>query len=82
MHNTMLRPAAQVMDLNRLGAGFASRLSFMHTLVKHMIADQWHIEYSRFALDEDGHGQAVFDIQTPETPLERPNNDLQTTKTQ
>ncbi len=69
MQNTILRPPAQVMDLNRLGAGFASRLSFMRTLVRHMMAKQWRIEYSRFDLDENGYGQVVFDIQTPNSHL-------------
>ncbi|MDP6968160.1 MAG: hypothetical protein QGG88_03490 [Gammaproteobacteria bacterium] len=69
MQNAILRPPAQAMDLHRLGAGFASRLSFMRTLVRHMMANQWRIEYSRFDLDKHGYGQAVFDIQTPNSHL-------------
>ena len=53
------------MDLNRLGAGFATRLSFMRVLVRQMINEQWHISYSRFNLDEQGYGHAVFSIRTP-----------------
>lgn len=67
--NAMLRPPAQAMDLERLGAGFASRLSFMRTLVRHMQDHQWQIKYSRFNLDENGYGHAVFDIQTPNSHL-------------
>ena len=69
MQNAMLRPPAQAMDLNRLGAGFASRLSFMRTLVRHMTDNQWRIEYSRFNLDENGYGHVVFDIQSPNSHL-------------
>ena len=69
MQNAMLRPPAQAMDLNRLGAGFASRLSFMRTLVRHMTDGQWSIEYSRFNLDEHGYGHVVFDIQSPNSHL-------------
>lgn len=67
--NAMLRPPAQAMDLERLGAGFASRLSFMRTLVRHMQDHQWQIKYSRFNLDENGYGHGVFDIQTPNSHL-------------
>ena len=67
--NAMLRPPAQAMDLERLGAGFASRLSFMRTLVRHMQDHEWQIKYSRFNLDENGYGHAVFDIQTPNSHL-------------
>ena len=69
MQNAMLRPPAQAMDMNRLGAGFASRLSFMRTLVRHMTDNQWCIEYSRFNLDENGYGHVVFDIQSPNSHL-------------
>jgi hypothetical protein len=69
MQNIALRPPALVMDLNRLGAGFASRLSFMRTLMRNMIGNDWQIKYSRFDLDNDGYGHVVFDIQTPSSHL-------------
>ena len=69
MSQIILRPPAQAMDLERLGAGFASRLSFMRTLVRHMVQDQWAISYSQFELDQDGYGHAVFDIKMPHSQL-------------
>ena len=69
MQNIALRPPALVMDLNRLGAGFASRLSFMRTLMRNMIGNDWRIKYSRFDLDNDGYGHVVFDIKTPSSHL-------------
>jgi len=69
MSQVILRPAAQAMDLERLGAGFASRLSFMRTLVRHMVQDKWAISYSQFELDKDGYGHAVFDIKMPHSQL-------------
>jgi hypothetical protein len=69
MSQIILRPASQAMDLERLGAGFASRLSFMRTLVRHMVQDQWAISYSQFELDADGYGHAVFDIKMPHSQL-------------
>ena len=69
MSQVILRPAAQAMDLERLGSGFSSRLSFMRTLVRHMVKDQWVISYSQFELDKDGYGHAVFDIKMPHSQL-------------
>lgn len=69
MSQIILRPPAQVMDLERLGAGFASRLSFMRSLVRHMVQDKWGISYSQFELDQNGYGHAVFDIKTPHSQL-------------
>ncbi|MDC9719518.1 MAG: hypothetical protein PSN46_02195 [Gammaproteobacteria bacterium] len=69
MSQIILRPAAQAMDLERLGAGFASRLSFMRTLVRHMVQEQWAISYSQFELDQDGYGHAIFDIKMPHSQL-------------
>ncbi len=56
MSQIILRPASQAMDLERLGAGFSSNLSFMRTLVRHMVKDQWAISYSQFELDQEGYG--------------------------
>jgi len=69
MSEIILRPPAQAMDLERLGAGFSSRLSFMRTLVRHMVKDQWAISYSQFELDKGGYGHAVFDIKMPHSQL-------------
>ena len=69
MSQIILRPASQAMDLERLGAGFSSRLSFMRTLVRHMVRDQWGISYSQFELDQQGYGHAVFDIKMPHSQL-------------
>tara|TARA_B110000503_G_scaffold83219_2_gene127017 strand:- start:4602 stop:6302 length:1701 start_codon:yes stop_codon:yes gene_type:complete len=69
MSQIILRPASQAMDLERLGAGFSSRLSFMRTLVRHMVEEQWTISYSQFELDHDGYGHAVFDIKMPHSQL-------------
>jgi hypothetical protein len=50
MSQIILRPASQAMDLERLGAGFSSRLSFMRTLVRHMVHDQLAKSYCQFKL--------------------------------
>lgn len=61
----VLRPAAQVMALPRLGSMHASRLSFARSLVRQMIRERWQIECERFALDADGYGEAIYRVATP-----------------
>lgn len=60
-----LRPAGQVMQLERLGSLHASRLSFVRSLVRQMGRQRWQISCTRFDLDAQGHGTAVYRLQTP-----------------
>lgn len=60
-----LRPASQVMDLERLGAMHQSRLSFMRTLIRKIMRERWQITPARFELDNDGYGTVVYEIQAP-----------------
>ena len=60
-----LRPASQVMKLERFGAYHQSRLSFMRTLVRKIFRERWKIEPSIFNLDNDGYGTVVYEVQAP-----------------
>ncbi len=60
-----MRPEAEVMDLARLGSFHSSTLSFMRTLVRRIMKEEWTIERSRFDLDSDGYGTAIYRIETP-----------------
>ncbi|MFV8570014.1 hypothetical protein ACNQ6O_02270 [Marinobacter sp. SBS5] len=60
-----LRPASEVMKLERLGSMFASRLSFVRSLMRKMIAERWQVANTVFDLDTNGHGLAVYRITTP-----------------
>ena len=60
-----LRPASEVMKLERLGSMFASRLSFVRSLMRKMITERWQITNTVFDLDSRGHGLAVYRITTP-----------------
>ncbi|UVJ42397.1 hypothetical protein NVV94_17370 [Pseudomonas sp. LS1212] len=62
---TALRPAAQVMDLDRLGSHFQSRLSFVRSSMRKMMSEQWQIQRSCFDLDGEGYGTAIYRIETP-----------------
>jgi hypothetical protein len=62
--NTLpMRPARQVMQLDRLGSLHQSRLSFMRTLVRRMVAENWHITSPVFDLDKQGFGTVVYQIE-------------------
>ena len=64
-----LRPPATVMTPEGLSAFKASRLSFLRTVIGRMARERWRIETSRFELDDEGRGTAVYRIETPERLL-------------
>ncbi|WP_416898524.1 MAG: hypothetical protein ACMVY4_01945 [Minwuia sp.] len=61
-----LRPPSRVMNLERMGAAFPTRLSFMRSLVRRMARERWRFEIVRFDIDERGVGTAVLAAHTPE----------------
>lgn len=61
-----LRPPEAVMRLERMGAAFQTRLSFMRSLVRRMGRERWRIEATRFDLDDDGYGTVVYTATTPQ----------------
>jgi hypothetical protein len=60
-----LRPADRVMNLVRLGSLHASRLSFSRSLVRQMAREDWTVTRVRFDLDDQGHGVAIYRLDTP-----------------
>lgn len=58
------RPASQVCRLERMGAAFPTRLSFMRLLLRRMRKEHWSIERPRFALNDEGFGRAVYRVKT------------------
>ena len=58
-----MRPVAKVMQLDRLGSLHQSRLSFMRTLVRRMVKENWRISTPIFDLDKQGFGKVVYQIQ-------------------
>ena len=62
-----LRPADEVMQLERLGALHATRVSFIRTVMRKMMREQWHIERVRFDIDAEGYGTAIYRVTTPES---------------
>lgn len=62
--SSALRPAARVMDLERLGSHFQSRLSFVRSSMRRMMNEQWRIQRTCFDLDAEGFGTAIYRIDT------------------
>lgn len=61
-----LRPPSEVMQLERLGSLHATRISFIRSVVRKMMRDQWKVECLRFDLDRDGYGTAIYRVTTPD----------------
>ena len=61
----VFRPASVVMDLNRLGTLYPYPLSFMRSLVRRIMKEEWRIEAALFDLDDKGYGDVVYEITTP-----------------
>ena len=51
------------MQLERLGSFHQSRLSFMRTLVRRMVAENWQITSPIFDLDDEGYGTVVYQVE-------------------
>ena len=60
----MMRPPYEVMRLDRMGAAFQTRLSFMRVLVRRMARENWQFSQTTFELDEKGLGHAVYTVDT------------------
>jgi hypothetical protein len=54
------------MRLERLGANFQCRLSFIRILMRRMQRENWRFDRPVFNLNADGIGVAVYRVQTPE----------------
>ena len=65
-HALPLRPAGQVMQLERLGAMHQSRLSFMRSLVRRIMRERWQITPALMELDDQGYGRVIYRIQAPQ----------------
>ena len=62
-----LRPAGQVMRLERMGAFHQSRLSFMRVLLRRLKADGWRFDRPVFDIDSRGVGVATYRARGPQS---------------
>ncbi len=63
--NLSMRPAHDVMALSRLGCHYPTRLSFMRVLTRTMLNEQWTIEQQTCRLDDNGVGDILYTVRTP-----------------
>ena len=61
-----LRPPQEVMRLKSLGARYPSRLSFLRSLLRKMVREQWRVSREIFDLDAEGYGAAAYRVDTPQ----------------
>ena len=57
-----LRPPDMVMRLDRMGASFPTRLSFMRVLMRRLAADGAVVKRSLWEMDAQGFGRAVYTV--------------------
>ncbi len=50
------------MTLDKMGSRYPSRLSFSRSMLRRLFHDNWKVTKSKFDLDDDGHGTAVYEI--------------------
>lgn len=64
-HDNGLRPASEVMNIQRLGAMRATSLSFLRIMLRKMMRESWKIEQTVFEMNDEGYGDALYRITTP-----------------
>jgi len=57
-----LRSGDEVMRLRRMGSMFPSRLSFLRTLTRRLIADGSRVSRPHWQIDGDGYGTSVYTV--------------------
>ncbi len=62
-----MRPAATVMDVSRLGCLYPYPLSFMRSLLRQVMRQNWQITPANISLNDEGYGHAIYEIVTPRT---------------
>lgn len=60
-----MRSPETVMELPRLGCLYPYPLSFMRCLLRRVMSEMWEINGTIFNLDEEGFGEVVYEITTP-----------------
>ena len=53
---------SDTMTLDKMGARYPSRLSFSRSMLRRLLFDNWKISKSKFDLDDNGYGTAVYEI--------------------
>ena len=54
--------SAEIMTLEKMGSRYPSRLSFSRSMLRRLLFDNWKISKTKFDLDENGYGTAIYEI--------------------
>ena len=65
LQKTIQNISVTSMTLERMGSRYPSRLSFSRSMLRTMIKEGWKISRSKFDLDKDGYGTAIYEVNTP-----------------
>ena len=57
-------PNFNEMKLKHMGSRYPSRLSFSRSMLRTMLKENWTIKKSKFNLDKNGFGTAIYEVQT------------------
>lgn len=60
--NSPLRPAMDVMRLDRMGSFFPTRLSFMRSLIRTLATEKAKVKRTHWVMSDDGFGYGVYEI--------------------
>ena len=52
------------MNLKEMGSRYPSRLSFSRSMLRTLVKENWKIKKSKFDLDKNGFGTAIYQINT------------------
>ena len=64
LQKSSLHNPSTPMKLDRMGSRYPSRLSFSRSMLRTLIKNNWKIIKSKFDLDTNGYGTAVYEIST------------------
>ena len=65
LQKTTINKPSSSMTLDRMGSRYPSRLSFSRSMLRTMVKENWKIVRSKFNLDKEGYGTAIYEIDTP-----------------
>ncbi|PPR47699.1 MAG: hypothetical protein CFH19_00309 [Alphaproteobacteria bacterium MarineAlpha5_Bin9] len=62
LQNNPIRKHKNIMNLEKMGSKYPSRLSFSRSMLRRMIKEKWKIKKNKFRIDKKGYGYAIYEI--------------------
>jgi hypothetical protein len=64
LNEIALRSPDVVMRLDRLGASYPTRLSFLRTLMRRAARERWNVGRAEWTISDAGYGHALYSVET------------------